>query len=244
MHAGALRSKVNFALKELRQVFRIVFTNSLSGSIYLGDSHVWYLAKCFPSNPNSHVFLNAQGDIVFWIGPRLMHSVGMKGFKLNIFQKLTLFILRNRKILTLIVHVGEIDCRMHSNKLLEKPNVDLMVRRFLERLLDIRKSFRFQNLIVITPIPPSDFSRQNEEYPRNGSRHLRIETTARVTASILEMSENFGFNTLDAQKTLGIVGNTQITGALDQSLTLDGCHINAKGSEIVQERIISILNAK
>jgi hypothetical protein len=237
----AISSRIRFAGIEIEQLRLLVKSQTKSQIVFMGDSHAWYLASCVPATPKSHVFLNEQGELVIWIGPRLMYSVGAKGFNFGALQALALLIAKKKNFSYLVVHLGEIDCRMYSSKLENSSDLVKLVNRYYEHLLRTSKTYGFREVLVITPIPPSDLGAVNESFPRRSSLETRVSTTSILTQYLIEFSEKFGFKTINSQALLGLASSSTIIGELNGDYSLDGCHVNKDGAELIRMHINSIL---
>jgi lysophospholipase L1-like esterase len=237
----AISSRIRFAGIEIEQLRLLVKSQSKSQIVFMGDSHAWYLANCVPATPKSHVFLNEQGELVIWLGPRLMYSVGAKGFNFGALQALALLIAKKKNFSYLVVCLGEIDCRMYSSKLENSSDLVKLVNRYYEHLLRTSETYGFREVLVITPIPPSDLGAVNESFPRRSSLETRVSTTSILTQNLIEFSEKFGFKTINSQALLGLASSSTIIGELNGAYSLDGCHVNKDGAELIRMHINSIL---
>jgi hypothetical protein len=215
--------------------------NSSSKTIYIGDSHIWYIAAEKESTKISRIYFNSNGDLILWLGPKLMYTIGIKGFEFNLLQKLSLLIANKKNYNNLVAHFGEIDCRVWSSKLDNMEKIELVSKRYISRIENLSSFYGLARSVLISPIPPSDRGQTNLDFPKNGSLATRVQVTARITLS-LEANQNINMiKVLNSQRLVGSNTIGPDFGSLSAVFTLDSCHVNKKGAEIIKRNLNELL---
>jgi lysophospholipase L1-like esterase len=183
---------------------------------------------------NSHLFSSMQNDgsYCYPLGPRLMHTVAMSGFKI---PKRLNFIFRISAFDVLVVSLGEIDCRMYlgsrdSKKFKQGDWPEL----FLQESIKLAQKLDVKHLLILTPVPPSDLALENKDYPRQGNLSSRVSATNwlsdRIISSSIFLDPKHHY--LDLRPILA-----KGDGSLNLNLTDDGVHVNSAGAKAVLESI-------
>ena len=178
----------------LKDLFLNLFNidvKSFKGKIYvLGDSHSYF----WSGNEdiyNKH-FLNDIGTSrnlisfidIFYLGPALAFNASKKDSTTKVLEK-TLFLTQNNIIpakSTIMLSLGEIDCRVHVIKQAEKQNkqvnevIDEILNNYF-KYIEILKSKKYK-IICFAPIASQkDECIINPELPRYGSEEQRNKLT-------------------------------------------------------------------
>ena len=236
---GALSSKHPWC--NILRVFRLkrtclfikayaeLFYKPKKNFLYVGDSHAMHITEKMPLLFSSH---QHDGSYCFSLGPRLMHSVAISGFSM---PKRTLILFRLATFNVLIISLGEIDCRMY----LGSENSDFYKKGdwpelFLEQSIELAQKLRIKNLLILTPVPPSDLALENGMYPRRGNLSSRISATNWLTECIISSNvfQNPKYQYIDLRQILAIGA-----GSLNPKLTDDGVHANSLGAKIIKKSI-------
>jgi len=194
--------------------------------IWVGDSHSLFIGN--HGNKMRAISLSNSGDLVFWLGPKLMHSISRDGFAFSRFFKLLMKFSSTNKVL--IVVLGEIDCRVHLTTLVKNNKIDeirVTIQKYWNQVHELCNRFGFEYSVILTPVPPSDKGIDNLEFPRTGS----IEERIGITSFVSDELEGFKDERVRVIKLNSILSDTD--GTLSSAYTDDGVHVNALGSKVV-----------
>jgi hypothetical protein len=241
---GSFYIRLKNIKSDILQVLKMLLGKSISKTIYIGDSHIWYIATKTKSTKKSRIHFNSNGDLILWLGPKLMYTIGAKGFKFSILQKASLYIANKKNYKNLIAHFGEIDCRVWSSKLDNIENIDLISKRYILQIENLCNFYGFTRSLLISPIPPSDKGQLNLEFPRNGSLATRVQVTNRLTQSLIANRRPNYIEVLNSQSLVGSNPSSADFGALDEIYSLDGCHVNPAGAELLKRYIDEFLHGR
>jgi len=198
--------------------------------IWIGDSHSRYIVG--NSALTKRYSLSKHNDLIIWLGPRLLYSISIQGFRLNFFDKM---ILRRVGSINLCVFVfGEIDCRVHfvPRKIhLYQEELMRIVQGYKIQVTKLINKYHISSSFVLTPIPPSDFGSNNPMFPRTGSLIDRVIAT-KATSNTLNEYSNENFTVVDLSKYL-----SNSDGSLNLYYSDDGVHVNSLGSSVILENL-------
>ena len=166
-----------------------------------------------------------------------MYSVGLRGFRFSNLQIVALFIAKLRKYENCVVHLGELDCRVWNNRLISSLSIEKIAHAYIKQLHKLSVKYCFRKIAIITPIPPSDSGASNNNFPRNGSLEERIECTTKLTNSLTVMGRAKKLKIINSQLLVGEHNNYKANGSLKIEYSLDGCHLNKAGTEIIRRHI-------
>lgn len=190
--------------------------------LILGDSHAIQFYKHLVSGSSE------DRSILFWLGPKLMHTIAIKGFGISFLQLAVLKIWRPQECL---IWIGEIDVRMHMVKHMNTPSGSLeWVDTFFEKLVSLYKQLGEPDLTLFSPVPQVDKNNEGSEFPAFGSLsdrvHVQKELVSKCRFVIADrvLPIKYLDVTIDLQNQ---------DGSLKKNLTDDNCHLNAKGFERV-----------
>jgi lysophospholipase L1-like esterase len=198
--------------------------------IWIGDSHSRYIAG--NSALTKRYSLSEHNDLIIWLGPRLLYSISIQGFRLNLFDKM---ILRRVGSNNLCVFVfGEIDCRVHFVPRKIHHNQEELTRIIQGYKVQVTKlinKYDIDSSFVLTPMPPSDFGSNNPKFPRTGSLIDRVIAT-KATSNTLNEYSNENFTVVDLSKYL-----SNSDGSLNLYYSDDGVHVNSLGSSVILKNL-------
>lgn len=218
---------LRFLLRRLKNDFFCLFAKRRLNTIYVfGDSHGNY---CFQKLMRQHINLSCNSIT--------MHRVGRDGipFFCNRFcHSSNVF----------IFCYGEIDCRNHVARQLEKGRslqdiTSSLVSSYFERIVQSVSSFK---KIVVCSLPPPVFFAgkmqplNQEVFPHAGSDQDRLIFTKNINSLIYNASHAYGFGFLDL-----FHGFEDSSGFLLESMSDGICHIIQ--NDLVLERLVVLLDA-
>lgn len=211
-------------------------------SLWIGDSHSLF----FNQKVTSAVLSRAENMNFVWaLGPRLMWSIGQRGFPVSLSlaaRALHAFGTKSGSVVPIII-AGEIDVRCHLASASSSGNGDMsFIAGYVENGRKLADSMGSHSVIFVVPVPPGRDSGVHAKFPIVGSLDSRLEAFAALrTALALAVQEGVGSpkaHLLDATDILIDSG-----GQLDSSLTTDGCHVNREGALLVHQRLKHLLLA-
>ena len=201
---------------------------SFGGNIWVGDSHALFISgspRATISSPSKH------SDICVWLGPRLAYSIARHGL---ILPKTLNGIARIRKFERLVVAFGEIDCRMFlGSAQAARYRDETWVKRFVNEVLITGERNRVREVVFLTPVPPSDLSDDNPDFPKRGTLIDRINATEWLTKNIrLYANEHTMARVIVLRDLLA-----KKDGSLNPNFTDDGVHVNNIARLMIQEYV-------
>ena len=213
--------------RRLKNDFFCFFAKKSLNTVYVfGDSHGTY---CFRKLIRQHINLSCNAIT--------MHRVGRDGipfFCSRFCHPSNVF----------IFCYGEIDCRNHVARQLEKGRslqdiTRLLVDSYFERIA--RSVSSCSKIIVCSLPPPAKFSGKLEPlnqkfFPHAGSDQDRLIFTKKINSLICEASLAYGFGFLDL-----FCGFEDSSGFLLESMSDGICHI--VHNDLVLERLVVLLDA-
>lgn len=191
--------------------------------LFVGDSHNNFLNEIDFKTKHRWNF-SKSGDIVIWVGPKLMYSVGLYGLRFSRSEYMALKLLN---ISEAYFNFGEIDVRVHGAKLKNSTNIETLVRNYLSKVKLFSSKIGVKEFHVINLIPPSDLGTQNPEFPRNESLIFRIELTKSINYQLATQASKF--TVIDQYTCLA-----DAEGKLNSEYTSDGLHVNSMGATKVR----------
>lgn len=197
--------------------------------LLVGDSHACFFAGERPRR----TVQQEDGTAVIWLGPRLMHSVAMKGFGFSLRQRLLLHRSRGAVVVAIL---GEIDVRMYLGlRPFQKYRSDAWVKDYCERVLALGEHLRSRRIIVVSPVPPSDRGLDNPEFPRRGSLAARLDGHRWLCLSLEERCRRQGDRGATFLNLTSVLSDS--SGQLKTELSDDGVHVNFLGAHLTRESI-------
>lgn len=195
----------------------------------IGDSHASFLVGREPKE----ILKSQQGDLVLWLGPRLMYSVAHRGFEFTWRQT---WALRRLNFSTLVFVLGEIDVRMYlGQEPHERFRNPLWVKRYCEKICELKSRYRAKRAIIVSPVPPSDLGYDNPRFPRVGTLQARVNGLEWLRAELERNSRGFDAHGVAlVDPTVELVDES---GQLNAVYTDDGVHLNESGARIVLDRV-------
>ncbi len=225
-------SKLSFVVRELFDFIlvlsRVIFQQP--SIIWIGDSHTHFFSR--NGQRIRHFSFADNGQLVVWLGPKLLYTISNKGFNLSLLTKTILKLAGREK--QFIISLGEIDCRVHFvPKSLGKGALefDRIVANYKNSVLDFLEMFQGVRALVLTPIPPSDFGVDNPLFPRTGLIAERIQATRLITDSLVAASSGV-FSVVNISQVL-----SDEIGAIDPRYSSDGVHVNRLGAKVVLQEL-------
>jgi hypothetical protein len=202
--------------------------------LWFGDSHSIFLNKEYASGVLTRA---PEGQLVWHLGPRLMHSIARNGFPPKVLRGVRLLrrISRSGSIVPVVV-TGEIDVRCHLVPHSSEPGFDYgFVIEYVRNVRTLAEQVGAPTAVVCVPPPPSVDCPKNPEFPIKGTIAERIavfgDLREALTKAVAETSEAPRVLLLDATDLL-----VDETGEFSSELTDDGCHTNAHGVREVRSR--------
>lgn len=209
-------------------------------SIWVGDSHSLH----FNQKSTGGVVSGASDAHFVWhLGPRLMWSLGTRGFAVG--TRVAAWLLncfrRSSGRVVPIVVAGEIDVRCHLVSRSSVSNVDLsFVASYVNSGRRLASSMGAECAIFVVPVPPGADWSAHSRLPIVGSSSARIEAFAALRIALAQAVEQCVGEPraylLDATDVLVDSG-----GQLDRTLTSDGCHVNREGALLVHGRLAELI---
>ncbi len=199
--------------------------------LWLGDSHTVYFNGLTLGDALRRA---PDGQYVWHLGARLMHSLGTKGFPPMVWRAAPL--LRwaaQRGSLVVVFVAGEIDIRCH----LVGRSADLaFVEAYVDRALEVARGIGADRAVFVSPPPSSSTCPVVPEFPIRGTLEERLEVFHRLRAvladSVARVEGSIPATYLDVTEAL-----TEAAGGLDVRYTDDGCHTNALGAAAVRAQV-------
>jgi hypothetical protein len=234
----SIKNKMLWALRlkrfllEIFDFFVIIpkFAKLKPKKIWMGDSHSHFIARSGKRIRKYSV--TSDGDLLIWLGPRLLYSISENGFRFNCFAKYMLRRFGTRTVIILVL--GEIDCRVHLvSRALHSTSSDLnrMVSKYRSKIEWLLDTFDIETAKVLTPVPPSNIGKIDRNFPRNGSLDERILITKLLSEALQELSAE----DIDVIDLSHILSDT--SGSFNSIYTDDGVHVNQLGSKVVLTRL-------
>lgn len=203
--------------------------------LWFGDSHAIFLNKPYASGVLTRA---PEGQIVWHLGARLMHSIARNGFppKVERGVRLLRLISRSGSIVPVVV-TGEIDVRCHLVPHSAEPGFSFdFVADYVRQVRDLAQRMGARTAVVTVPPPPSVDCPKNPEFPIKGTIAERIavfdELRAALTKAVSNAAGEPRVLLLDATDLL-----VDASGEFRGDLTDDGCHTNADGVHEVRTRV-------
>ena len=197
--------------------------------LFIGDSHAIHFSgkELF----NMPFFCNDR-EFCFPLGPRLMHTIAKRGFQI---PRRFIIAMWASKFNTLVFCLGEIDCRVYlaSNEAENYKKGD-WVETYVMNSIKLSETLKIRNVVILSPVPPSDIGVSDDRYPRSGSLMARVSATRWMRDELkkLKVFEDSSCKLLDLEEILAGRG-----GSLDHKLTEDGVHVNNIGAVLVRNKI-------
>lgn len=208
-----------------------------------GDSHASFcflpsedfegpISKSFEYSAN----LKEQKKVKFfvhWLGPKTIHGFTRSGINLESFQ------VKEGDVCCFLL--GEIDVRCHIIKQSDLKNlpvrqvVDELLNRYFIKLENLKKSYKDIRFVLVSIIPPSDFS-YNHEYPRIGSLSNRVFLTQLLNEKIKNWCTENSSIFLDVYDHY-----SDREGALLFSKSDGVVHVNPKTNVYIKDLLIDLL---
>lgn len=202
--------------------------------LWIGDSH----AMSFNQRVGLGMCMRGpEGQVIYRIGTRLMYSIAQKDFppRLNRLAR-TLRLARRVGLvgppdgLVPFFVTGEIDVRCH---LTEHDGDYGFVSLYVERCRAAAACLGATRAVIVVPPPPSATCPDVEQFPIKGDIAARIAAFEGLRAALqAEVARHEELVLLDATETLA-----DVSGALRDELTDDGCHTNLAGVALVRDRV-------
>jgi hypothetical protein len=177
-----------------------------------------------------------EGQLVFRIGTRLMYSIARKDVPPRL-DRLAQLLRLARRVglgprdgLVPFFVTGEIDVRCH---LTEHDGDYGFVSTYVQRCLAAATSLGARRAVIVVPPPPSAACPDVEQFPIKGDIAARIAAFEGLRSALkAEVARHEELTLLDATEELA-----DETGALQPTLTDDGCHTNLAGVARVRDRV-------
>jgi len=202
--------------------------------LWFGDSHSIFLNKEYASGVLTRA---PEGQLVWHLGPRLMHSIARNGFPPEVIRGVRLLgrISRPGSLVPFVV-TGEIDVRCHLVPHSSDPGFDYgFVAAYVRTVRTLAEQLGARTAVVCVPPPPSVDCPKNPEFPIRGTIAERIavfgDLREALTKAVADASGPPRVLLLDATDLL-----VDETGEFRRELTDDGCHTNVDGVREVRSR--------
>ena len=189
-------------------------------TIWLGDSHVSFLAG---GPPRWALVSKRSGDVICWLGPRLMFSIATRGFPTYQIRRLARIAGPRTQLAILL---GEIDVRVHLGKAVARGDLDLaFVDEYVRNVADLASRCR-RHPVLVVPVPPAGDENLEHQYPKVGALEDRVLAQLALASKLKEAGHAYGVDIFDASRELSLSD-----GSLRSEFTDDGFHLNARGSK-------------
>jgi hypothetical protein len=212
----------------------IATRRSTPTELWLGDSHSIFLNKEYASGVLTRA---PEGQLVWHLGPRLMHSIARNGFPPKVERRVRLLrrFSRPGSIVPVVV-TGEIDVRCHLVRHSSDPDFNFdFVADYVRNVRGLAERLGAPMVVVAVPPPPSVDCPRNPEFPIQGSIAERITVFGDLREALIKAVANTSGRPrvllLDATDLL-----VDGTGEFRSDLTDDGCHTNTNGVRKVRSR--------
>jgi hypothetical protein len=203
--------------------------------LWIGDSHVAHHNDDeWPCPPLRAM---ANGRFVWHIGPRLMYSLARDGFPPRaVFVARLLGRIARAGHGPLVLVAGEIDIRCHLAPRLAGSTAGLgFPATYVVRGQALARLARSSGAIFVVPVPPSDDFGDAPGFPIKGTLGERIKAFEQLRQELLAavaLAPDPAVEVVDCTSELA-----DSDGAMRSELTVDGCHVNAAGRQVVQARV-------
>lgn len=170
----------------------------------------------------------------FWVGPKLLFSVGKKGLQLNKRMEQILGVISPTNTVFLF---GEIDIRTRPLELNKsKFASQSVVESYLHSLLEFCRRYGLSSPCVLQPPPPSKRLSNSKDFPTTGTIADRIQANTLIARELKIQSPAFGLKYIAFPESL-----VEADGSTREMYALDGVHTNSIANEIWIIEIISKL---
>lgn len=209
---------------------------------WIGDSHSLF----FNQKETPAVLSRAANMHFVWhLGPRLMWSIGTRGFpaSLRLAARLVHLVATKPGRVVPIIIAGEIDVRCHLASTSSGANRDVsFVASYVDNGRRLASSMGSESVIFVVPVPPGADWAAHSKFPIVGSLSARLEAFSALRAALAQAVQEVvdipRAYVLDATDILVDSG-----GQLDSSLTADGCHVNQEGALLVHGRLTQLVQS-
>jgi hypothetical protein len=198
--------------------------------LWIGDSHASFVAGA----PLKRFAITSAYEAVVWLGPRLMYSLSREGFPDPLLPELRYGL--NLASTPIVLTAGEIDCRVHLVERRRQAGSLAFVLDYVQRASELRARLGAPHAFLLGPVPPSDQGPENLQLPRRGTLVERVAATRELEAELYDSVIRLDDPAISAVP-LGRCLADPRTGELAQDLSLDGCHVNARGSLLVRDEL-------
>jgi hypothetical protein len=204
--------------------------------LWIGDSH----AMSFNRRIVMGAFLTGpDGQVILRVGPRLMWSLGTKGFPPRVLKVARL--VGRRGVPGAVVPffvAGEIDVRCH---LASHPDETFeFVDTYVQQCRSVSALMGATRTVIVVPPPPCDYSDVDgavdlDPYRIVGSLDERLRAFRGLRSALAgAVAGHPGVDLLDCTDLLA-----DSAGVMQSDLTDDWCHTNVRGVELVRARVRS-----
>jgi hypothetical protein len=138
--------------------------------------------------------------------------------------------MRRTKSLKLVICLGEIDVRCHLYDQDRLVKFNKVIKQFKEKIDLLASQVKPAKIVILTPVPPSDKGIDNPNYPRINSLKERIRVNRTVSKQIIKTCTTY--TVIDTGKIL-----QNKAGSMKDKFTIDGCHVNTLGAQIIKDHI-------
>jgi lysophospholipase L1-like esterase len=207
----------------------------VGAELWVGDSH----AVCFNQRLTAATLTRApEGQVVWHLGPRLMHSLARQGFpsSLRRLARVVHRVGRPGAVVPVFV-AGEIDVRCHLVPRATSEGFSLgFAADYVRQGCELAQLMGSSRAVFVVPPPPSVACPVLPDFPIRGSIEERVAMFGALRAALAEAVDGYAGPVeallLDATDALA-----DEDAGLRQDLTDDGCHTNALGVRLVRDRL-------
>ena len=192
--------------------------------LWIGDSHASFIgADCLTRWRGPTI--DGRGRI-YWLGPQLAYTFTFH--KIGRIERRLIFL---SHLNHLVAVMGEIDVRVHLGGDPKKRRTS-WVESYISNLRRLSELLGMERLTVLGPIPQTSSSSTSAAFPQVGSLNSRIEASFWLQETLSSMADSF----VSVVSPMALVGDSR--GVMRPDFCLDGCHLNARGSQILRSHVL------